>query len=101
MDLGTVHYVIGIGLVVVTFGIWARQTWLKVNADGKVTLDEILDVAQEAVGKIEEAVSDVKELESLKKADLQEILKHHDLPTSGNKAELIARIREKVEEKVG
>jgi len=97
VEIGMIHYGIGVAAVVGTFGLWLYRAYQKAAADGEVTLDEIIDIATEAVGRVEEAVKTVEELESMKKADLQDLLRYHGLPTSGNKAELIARLREKVE----
>ena len=97
VELGMIHYGIGVAAVAGAFGLWLYQAYKQASADGKVTLDEIIDIATEAAGRVDEALKTVEELESMKKADLQDLLRYHGLPTSGNKAELIARLREKVE----
>lgn len=81
--------------------VWGLKKYQKIMADGKVSLDEIIDTLTESESKIDDVVEAVEDLttamDAKKKAELMEMCKEKGLSTSGTKAELIARLSEAVE----
>ncbi len=43
-------------LVLAAAGKWLLGKWKEMKADGKITLDEVLDVADEVVDKVKETI---------------------------------------------
>tara|TARA_R100000231_G_scaffold93694_1_gene70323 strand:- start:520 stop:726 length:207 start_codon:yes stop_codon:yes gene_type:complete len=43
-------------LVLAYAGKWMLAKWKEMKADGKITIDEVLDVAEEVVDKVKETV---------------------------------------------
>ena len=43
-------------LILAAAGKWLLGKWKETKADGKVTLDEVLDVADEVVDKVKETI---------------------------------------------
>lgn len=88
--------------IAVLLGIaaWARNKYKTLNADGVITLDEMIDSVGEAKEKAAEAEEALKEIEdTLAKYDLMTVaelkaaLKEKGLAVSGKKADLVARIK--------
>lgn len=81
--------------------VWGLKKYQTIMADGKVSLDEIIDTLTESESKIDDVVEAVDEvtaaMDAKKKAELVEMCKEKGLPTSGTKADLIARLSEAVE----
>ena len=65
----------------------ARRFFKKVMADGKITLDEVM----EAVDMVKELPS-LSEIKKMKKADLVALCEEHDIDPKGVKADLIERL---------
>jgi len=82
--------------------VWARNKYLALNADGKITLDEVIDSMGEVKEKVAEAKSELKTiedtLESRNVAELKAMLKEKGLAVSGKKADLIARLKASIGE---
>ena len=68
------------------------------NADGKFTFDEIVDAISEGAEVGGTALIQIQkitaEMEAKKKAELVDLCKAKGLPTTGTKAELVARLAE-------
>jgi len=83
-------------------GVWLYKKFLVLNADGKITLDEIIDNVDEVKEKLVEAKAELKTLdetlESRNVADLKRMLKEKGLAVSGKKADLIARLKASMDE---
>ena len=62
-------------------GAWAYKKYQILNADGKITLDEVID----SMGEVKEKVAEAK-------AELKAMLKEKGLAVTGKKADLIARL---------
>jgi molybdenum cofactor biosynthesis enzyme len=81
--------------------VWGLKKYQTIMADGKVSLDEIIDTLTESESKIDDVVDAVEDLtaamDAKKKAELVEMCKEKGLPTSGTKADLISRLSEAVE----
>ena len=82
--------------------VWARNKYLALNADGKITLDEVIDSMGEVKEKVAEAKAELKTfedtLESRNVAELKAMLKEKGLAVSGKKADLIARLKANIGE---
>jgi len=82
--------------------VWARNKYLALNADGKITLDEVIDSMGEVKEKVAEAKAEIKTiedtLESRNVAELKAMLKEKGLAVSGKKADLIARLKANIGE---
>ena len=77
-------------------GGWAYNKYKTLNADGKITLDEIIDSVDETKEKVAEAKAELKTIEkaldSRNVAELKAMLKEAGLSVKGKKADLIARL---------
>lgn len=75
---------------------WARQKYLSMMADGKITLDEIIDSVGEAKVKAAEAEAEIEKIEktlaSHNVSELKAMLKEAGLSVKGKKADLVARL---------
>ena len=82
--------------VLLGIAAWAIQKYKTINADGKITFDELLDTIDEAEEQVDIAEEQVKIIEkTLAKhnvAELKAMLKEKGLPVGGKKADLIARL---------
>jgi len=87
---------LGLAAAVGAGAIWGLKKYQQINADGKITLDEVLGAVEEGekfADKIVDAAEDLEEaLETKKKAELIAIAKEKGLSTTGTKADLIERI---------
>ena len=85
-------------------GAWAYKKYQELNADGKISLDEIIDSMDEVKEKVGEAKAELKTiedtLESRNVAELRAMLKEKGLAVSGKKADLIARLEASMGEDV-
>lgn len=85
--------------VVALLGIaaWAMKKYRTLNADGKITLDEVIGSMDEVKEKAAEAKAELETIEealdSKSVAELKEMLKAKGLKVSGKKAELIERLK--------
>lgn len=85
-------------LVFIYLGRKIKAWWKKANADGEITLDEVLEV----VDDVKEIIEEIKELPSLsslkkmKKDELIALAEEKGLDTSGTKSDIIERLTEKV-----
>ena len=84
--------------------VWGLKKYKTIMADGKISLDEVIDTLTESESKIDDVADAVESvadaMEAKKKAELIELCKEKGLSTSGTKAELIARLAESAEEPV-
>lgn len=85
--------------VAVLLGIvaWAMKKYKTLNADGNISLDEVIDSMDEVKEKAAEAKAELRTieetLESRNVAELKAMLKEKGLAVSGKKADLIARLK--------
>ena len=89
MDTELALMIAGIGLAALE---GARRFLKKVMADGKITLDEVI----EAVDLVKELPS-LSQIKKMKKADLVALCEEHGLNTDGIKADLISRLEGVIE----
>ncbi|MAK37441.1 MAG: hypothetical protein CMC15_14895 [Flavobacteriaceae bacterium] len=81
------------GCVAAGLGLGAYKVYKKLMADGKITLDEVLDLAEDLADAAKKLPS-VSELKKLKKDDLISLCNENGLEVKGTKAELISRLKE-------
>jgi len=76
---------------------WAYKKYKILNADGKITLDEVIDSMSEVKEKVAEAKEEIEKIEdtldSHNVAELKAMLKEAGLSVSGKKADLVARLK--------
>jgi len=76
---------------------WAYKKYQVLNADGNISLDEVIDSMDEVKEKAAEAKAELETiedtLESRNVAELKAMLKEKGLAVSGKKADLIARLK--------
>ena len=84
------------GAALLGIAVWALKKYKTLNADGKITLDEIVDSIDDVKEKAAEAKAELKTiedtLESRNVAELKAMLKEKGLAVTGKKADLIARL---------
>ena len=80
----------------VGIGVFLYKKYLVLNADGKITLDELLDSVDEVKEKAEEAKEEIEKIEktlnSHNVSELKEMLKEAGLSVKGKKAAIVARL---------
>ena len=86
------------GGALLALGAWGYKKYKSMMADGKITLDELLEAVDETKDKLEEAEEHLEVLEKAydkyNVAELKAMLKEKGLPVSGNKADLVARLED-------
>lgn len=84
------------GAALLGIAVWALKKYKTLNADGKITLDEIVDSIDDVKEKAAEAKAELKTIEetldSKNVAELKAMLKEKGLAVSGKKSDLIARL---------
>lgn len=84
------------GAALLGIAVWALKKYKALNADGKITLDEIVDSIDDVKEKAAEAKAELKTIEetldSKNVAELKAMLKEKGLAVSGKKSDLIARL---------
>ena len=74
-------------------GLGAYKYYKKLMADGKITLDEVLDLVDDVKDVVEDLPS-LSEIKKMKKDELIGLCKDNGLEVSGTKADLISRLEE-------
>jgi len=74
-------------------GLGAYKYYKKLMADGKITLDEVLDLVDDVKDAIEDLPS-LSQIKKMKKDELIGLCKDNGLEVSGTKADLISRLEE-------
>ena len=96
--LDDIEIILVAGAALLGIAVWGYKKYKELNADGKITFDEILDVIDDVEDKMEEAEEQIEVLvkanDKYKVVELRDMLKEKGLSTKGNKAELIARLEE-------
>ena len=84
------------GAALLGIAVWALKKYKALNADGKITLDEIVDSIDDVKQKAAEAKAELNTIEetlnSKNVTELRAMLKEKGLDVSGRKADLIARL---------
>ena len=84
MDMEQGLLILGIGLVALE---GARRFLRKVLADGKITLDEVMEAVE-----IAKELPSLSQVKRMKKADLVALCEEHGLDADGVKADLSERL---------
>ena len=96
--LDDIEVVLVAGGALLALAAWGYQKYKSMMADGKITLDELLDAVDDVKEKVEEAEEQIEILEKAydkyNVAELKDMLKEKGLPISGKKADLIARLED-------
>jgi len=80
---------------VLALTVWGLKQYKKVMADGKVSIDEVIDTLTGAESLVDDVAEKAETVHAaMKKAELVALCKEAGLPTSGTKAELVARLAE-------
>ena len=74
-------------------GLGAYKYYKKLMADGKITLDEVLDLVDDVQDVVEKLPS-ISKIKKMKKDELIALCKDNGLEVSGTKADLISRLEE-------
>ena len=96
--LDDIEMVLVAGGALLALGAWGYKKYKSMMADGKITLDELLEAVDETKDKLEEAEEHLEVLEKAydkyNVAELKAMLKEKGLPVGGKKADLIARLED-------
>ncbi len=87
-NLETEMIILGIGLTALAIER-GYKLYKKYMADGKITLDEVLEMAEMA-----KDLPSLSQVKKMKKADLVALCEEHGIDSKGVKADLIARLEE-------
>lgn len=78
------------------FALWGMKKYQALNADGKITLSEIIGAVEEGEDLADDIIEAVEDLEkallSKKKAELIALAEDKGLATTGTKADLVQRL---------
>ena len=88
LELGILYACIAAGI-----GLAGYKLYKRLMADGKITLDELVDLAED-LQDVAKSLPSLSELKKLKKDDLISLCKENGLEVKGTKAELISRLQE-------
>ena len=84
-------------LALLGIAAWAMNKYRTLNADGNITLDEIIDSMDEVKEKAAEAKAALETIEetlqSKNVVELKTMLRERGLAVSGRKADLVARLK--------
>jgi len=96
--LDDIEMVLVAGGALLALAAWGYKKYKSMMADGKITLDELLEAVDETKDKLEEAEEHLEVLEKAydkyNVAELKAMLKEKGLPVGGKKADLVARLEE-------
>jgi len=88
-----IEMIILIAAIAVGLGLAGYKTYKKLMADGKITLDEVLELAED-IKDIVEDLPALSAIKKMKKAELIELANQNGLAVDGTKADLISRLEE-------
>ena len=88
-----IEMIILIAAIAVGLGLAGYKTYKKLMADGKITLDEVLELAEDIKDIVEDLPS-LSAIKKMKKAELIELANQNGLAVDGTKADLISRLKE-------
>jgi len=88
LEMILLYATIGAGICLAAYKLYKR-----LMADGKITLDEIIDLVED-LGEIAKTLPTASELKKMKKSELLELCEANGLDTKGVKADLRARLQE-------
>lgn len=85
--------IILLAAIAVGLGLAGYRTYKKLMADGEITLDEVLELAED-IKEIVEDLPSLSAIKKMKKAELIALANDNGLDVDGTKADLISRLKE-------
>jgi len=85
--------IILLAAIAVGLGLAGYKTYKKLMADGKITLDEVIDLAKD-IKEITDDLPSLSALKKMKKDELIALANEKGLDVDGTKADLISRLKE-------
>jgi len=79
--------------IAVGLGLGGYKAYKKLMADGKITLDEVIDLAKD-IKEITDDLPSLSALKKMKKDELIALANNKGLDVDGTKADLISRLKE-------
>ena len=85
--------IILLAAIAVGLGLAGYKAYKKLMADGKITLDEVIDLAND-IKEITDDLPSLSALKKMKKDELIALANDKGLDVDGTKADLISRLKE-------
>lgn len=85
--------IILLAAIAVGLGLAGYRIYKKLMADGEITLDEVLELAED-IKEIVEDLPSLSAIKKMKKAELIALANDNGLDVDGTKADLISRLKE-------
>tara|TARA_R110001606_G_scaffold22503_5_gene77210 strand:- start:384 stop:692 length:309 start_codon:yes stop_codon:yes gene_type:complete len=85
--------IILLAAIAVGLGLAAYKTYKKLMADGKITLDEVMDLAED-LKDLTEKLPSISSMSRMKKGELMALANDNGLAVDGTRADLISRMKE-------
>lgn len=85
--------IILIAAIAVGLGLAGYKTYKKLMADGKITLDEVMDLVDD-LKELTDDLPSLSAMKKLKKNELVSLANKKGLAVDGTKADLISRLKE-------
>lgn len=93
MRIMDAEMIILLAAIAVGLGLAGYRTYKKLMADGEITLDEVLELAEDIKDIVEDLPS-LSAIKKMKKAELVALANDNGLDVDGTKADLISRLKE-------
>ena len=88
-----IEMIILLAAIAVGLGLAGYKTYKKLMADGKITLDEVLELAED-LKDLAEKLPSISSMSRMKKGELIALANENGLAVDGTRADLISRIKE-------
>tara|TARA_R110000823_G_scaffold106934_6_gene225562 strand:- start:567 stop:872 length:306 start_codon:yes stop_codon:yes gene_type:complete len=85
--------IILLAAIAVGLGLAGYKAYKKLMADGKITLDEVIDLAED-IEDLAEKLPSLTVMSRMKKGELMALANENGLAVDGTRADLISRIKE-------
>ena len=85
--------IILLAAIAVGLGLAGYKTYKKLMVDGKITLDEVIDLAED-IKDLAEKLPSLTVMSRMKKGELMALANENGLAVDGTRADLISRIKE-------
>jgi len=85
--------IILLAAIAVGLGLAGYKLYKRLMADGKITLDEVLDLAED-LKEIVDKLPSLSSIKKMKKAELISLCNDNGLAVDGTKADLLSRLEE-------
>tara|TARA_R110000737_G_scaffold351651_1_gene394545 strand:+ start:179 stop:487 length:309 start_codon:yes stop_codon:yes gene_type:complete len=88
-----IEMIILLAAIAVGLGLAGYKTYKKLMADGKITLDEVLELAED-LKDLAEKLPSISSMSRMKKGELIALANENGLAVDGTRADLISRMQE-------